>query len=415
MNDGTGTAVVVTSVEDVRAAIGASQGSRGARVWRVIAGFLLVLGLAALGTSIARRRAAAAIPQYQTSPIKLGDVRVTVTATGTLEAITTVEVGTEVSGRLLSVQVDTNDTVEKGRLLATIDPEQLRAAAAESAAQVASAEASIRQANATLLEAAQAAKRATEQAKLGLVSQRDLEAALASEERARASKASALASATLARATLSQARLRLEKTKIVSPITGIVLSRRVQPGQTLTAGFQTPVLFRIAQDLTQLRLNVDIDEADIGRVKEGQEADFTVDAYPDRTFSSRVVSLGNEPRKAQNVVTYQAVLSVENQERLLRPGMTCTANILADTRRNVLLAPNAALRFIPPAPTGPQAPKVVGSNSETAKRNQRVWTLIDNAPVPIHVRAGATDGNVTEVVGDQIQAGTQLVVDVKGE
>jgi HlyD family secretion protein len=406
--------MVATSAEDVRKSIGAGAPSKVARGVRLAAVGALLVGLGFVGVSVAKHRAASAIPAYQTVPVRRGDVRVTVTATGTLEAITTVEVGAEVTGRLLSVLVDTNDKVEKGQLLAVIDPEQLRAATDESAAQVASANAAIQQAKATLLEAGQTATRARAQAREGLISQKELEAALASEERARASAASAVAAASLARATLKQARSRLDKTKIVSPITGIVLSRRVEPGQTVTAGFQTPLLFRLAQDLTKMRLNVDVDEADIGRVKEGQEANFTVEAYPDRTFSSRVLSLRNEPRTSQNVVTYQAVLSVDNEERLLRPGMTCTATILADTRKDVLLVPNAALRFVPPTPGGgPKAPKVVGSNSEIAKGRQRVWTVRANAPLPIPVRAGATDGAVTEVVSDELKVGTALIVDMK--
>jgi HlyD family secretion protein len=224
--------------------------------------------------------------------------------------------------------------------------------------------------------------------------------------------ASAAASATLARATLSQARSRLDKTNIFSPISGIVLSRRVEPGQTVTAGFQTPLLFRLAQDLTQMRLNVDIDEADVGRVNEGQEATFTVEAYPERTFRSRVISLRNEPKASQNVVTYQAVLSVENQERLLRPGMTCTATILAATRKDVLLVPNGALRFSPPASAGGQEPKTVGTNPDPTKR-QRVWVLRANAPAPITVRAGATDGSVTEIVSGDVTPGTEVIVEKK--
>ena len=303
---------------------------------------------------------------YETARATRADVRVTVTATGTLEAITTVEVGAEVTGRLLTVLVDANDTVKKGQLLAEIDPEQLRAAADEARAQVGSAEAAIRQAKATRVESEKAAIRAREQAKQGLMAEKDLEAAEAAAERAEASLASSVASATRSPATLIQALSRLDKTKIISPIDGIVLSRHVEPGQTVTAGFSTPLLFKLAQDLTQMRLNVDVDEADMGRVREGQDASFTVDAYPDRTFSSKVTSLRNEPKTSQNVVTYQGVLSVDNQQRLLRPGMTCTATILADMRKDVLVVPNAALRFAPPVSNAPGTVKEVGVQNKDA-------------------------------------------------
>jgi HlyD family secretion protein len=405
--------VAGTSAEEIKKAIGAGAPSRASRVLRFVIPVVVVAALVALGLTFARGRAAAAGPAYDMAAVSRGDIRVTVTATGTLEAITTVEVGAEVTGKVLSVLVDANDEVKKGQLLAVIDPEQLRAATDESSAQVASAEAAIRTAKATLVESTKAADRAREQAKQGLVSQKDIEAAVAAEERADAAVASAVANATLSRATLIQARSKLDKTKIVSPIDGIVLSRHVEPGQTVTAGFTTPLLFRLAQDLTQMRLNVDVDEADMGRVREGQEASFTVEAYPDRAFSSRVTSLRNEPKTSQNVVTYQGVLSVENQERLLRPGMTCTATILADTRKDVLVVPNAALRFAPPTPGGPATPpKEVGSTKDM-QRKQRVWVLQGTKPVAVPVRAGATDGVVTEIVSGEVTPGMQVIVDMK--
>lgn len=404
-----------TSEEEVRKAIGAGTPSGMRRVARYIALAVALLLVAGLIVRFARRRASASGPVYQTAPATRADVHVTVTATGTLEAITTVDVGAEVTGRMLSVLVDANDAVEKGQLLAVIDPEQLRASTDESSAQVASAEAAIRQARATVIETRQAADRAHEQAKEGIVSVREVEAADAAAARAEAARDSAIASAKLARATLTFAQSRLDKTKIVSPITGIVLSRHVEPGQTVTAGFQTPLLFRLAQDLTQMRLNVDVDEADMGRVREGQPATFTVEAYPERTFSSRVLSLRNEPKTSQNVVTYQGVLSVDNQERVLRPGMTCTATILADLRKDVLVVPNAALRFAPPTPTGPGAgaAKTVGVQNKDALKKQRVWTVVAGKPEPIFVRAGATDGVVTELPGGEIAVGTEVIVDMK--
>lgn len=402
-----------TSEQEVRKAIGAGTPSAMRRVARYIALAVALLLVVALALRIARRRAASSGPVYQTAPATRADVHITVTATGTLEAITTVDVGAEVTGRMLSVLVDANDAVQKGQLLAVIDPEQLRASTDESSAQVASADAAIRQARATVIETRKAADRAHEQAKEGIVSVREVEAADAAAARAEAARDSAIASAKLARATLTFAQSRLDKTKIVSPITGIVLSRHVEPGQTVTAGFQTPLLFRLAQDLTQMRLNIDVDEADMGRVREGQPATFTVEAYPERTFSSRVLSLRNEPKTSQNVVTYQAVLSVDNQERVLRPGMTCTATILADLRKDVLVVPNAALRFAPPTPTGPGAGAAKTVGVQNTLKKQRVWTVVAGKPEPIFVRAGATDGAVTELPGGEIAVGTEVIVDMK--
>jgi HlyD family secretion protein len=336
--------VAGTRSDDVRKVLLTRVGPSTARR----AALLILLGVATLGlvvagTRVVRSRSALhSTPAYATVKATRSDVRVTVTATGTLEAMTTVEVGSEVTGRLLSVLVDANDLVKKGQLLAVIDPEQLRAAVDESTAQVASAEANIRLARATVVETTKAVERARQQSRDGLVSQKDLEAATASAERADATLATSVASAALARATLSQARSKLDKPKIVSAIDGIVLARDVEPGQTVTAGFSKPLLFKLAQDLAHLRLNVEVDEADIARVREGQEASFAVDAYPDRIFPSRVASLRNEPKTSQGVVTYQGVLSVDNEPRLLRPGMTCTATILSDLRRDVLVVPNAA-------------------------------------------------------------------------
>lgn len=351
----------------------------------------------------ARKQARA--PIFETSAIRRGDLNVTVTATGTIQGLNTVEVGAEVSGRIAKVLVDFNDRVEAGQLLAEIDPEQFRAAVEEAKARVVSAEANIRQARATFAEAKAQADRAKTQIEKGLISQRDLEVAEAAAIRAEANLSSAQADATLARAALKSAEFRLERTKIIAPIAGIVLSRLIEPGQTVTAGFQTPVLFKLTENLSRMSLHVYVDEADVGRVKEGQEATFTVDAYPGRDFASKVLSLRNEPRTEQNVVSYEAVLAVDNSELLLRPGMTATATIMADTRKDVLLAPNAALRFVPPQPPVP------GRNQASDAPGKRLWVLREGRPEAIDVEIGPTDGLMTEVSGD-IAEGTEVLTDI---
>jgi HlyD family secretion protein len=403
-----------TTSEDVRKVIGATARPRWKRwVW-IFLGVAAVIGVALLVGRARRGAAARAVPAFELAEAKRGDVKVTVTATGTLQAVTTVEVGAEVTGKVLTVRVDANDTVKKGQILAEIDPEQLRAAVDEASAQVMSANAAIRLAKATKNETALAAERARQQLAEQLISKKELEAAAAAAERAEASLQSASASATVANAGLKSALSRLNKTTILSPIDGIVLSRLVEPGATVTAGFTTPVLFKLAQDLTQMRLNVDIDESDVGRVREGLDATFTVDAYPERTFPSKLYSLRNEPKTTSNVVTYAAVLSVDNAERLLRPGMTCTATVVAETRSNVLVVPNAALRFVPPVKGGPGADtkKTVGVQGDSREK-QRVWILKGITPTAVPVRIGATDGLVTEIVSGDLQPGAQVITDVK--
>jgi HlyD family secretion protein len=360
-------------------------------------------GVGALGVRQYRAHQAALKPRYVHEQVRRGDLTVVVTATGTLEGQNTVEVGAEVTGRVARVHVDYNSRVKRGDLLAEIDPEELEAANLQARAQVAAADASIQQARATLSEAERTLARAQKQRAEGLVADKDLEAAEASALRAKASLASADASAQMARAPLRSQSSRLAKTKVVSPIDGIVLSRSIEPGQTVTAGFQTPVLFKLAEDLGRMELHVYVDEADVGRTREGQSASFTVDAYPERVFPSKVLSLRNEPHEENNVVTYEAVLEVDNRELLLRPGMTATASIQAETRKNVLELPNAALRFSPP-----KLPKEV----KEVPGEKRVWVDKSGELEPVVVRTGLTDGERVELLSSTLAEGAEVVVDI---
>jgi HlyD family secretion protein len=191
-----------------------------------------------------------------------------------------------------------------------------------------------------------------------------------------------------------------------------VLARLIEPGQTVTAGFQTPVLFKLAEDLTRMRLHVLVDEADVGRVTAGQKATFTVEAYPDQTFDSQVESIRYEPTTDQNVVTYEAVLKVDNKKLLLRPGMTATANIVAETKRNVILVPNAALRFAPPLKSSGGPPDKDANKGLNAGAGPRVWVQRGPEPTAISVKPGATDGRYTELVHGDLQPGTKVLTDV---
>lgn len=411
--------------EDVARALGldpTTRTSRGAKkaILRVLAVATIAAVVIGGGKAVLSRRGQGPT-KYITAEVTRGDLRVTVTATGTLAALGAVEVGSEVSGRVQSVFVDYNSPVTKGQVLAEIDPVALRAEQTQAGAQLAASNAAVQTAEATLLETTQALDRAEAQLAKGLVATKDVEAARAASARAKASLASAKANAALSSAQVSSSVWKLGKTKILSPIDGIVLSRSVEPGQTVAASFQTPVLFKLATDLSSLELKVQVDEADVGRVREGLSAEFRVDAYADKVFPSKVKSVRNEPKTSSNVVTYEAVLTVDNAEQLLRPGMTATAVITSELHPNVMLVPNAALRFVPPVPKGPGPP---GGNANAgppitpsptgAKTRKRVYLLDPRGmPAPADLTAGATDGTKTEATETSLAIGTKVVVDLE--
>lgn len=407
--------VTTGSTDDVRAVLGLTRNGARARATRWVAigaGVLSVLLLVLLGRHLLRRSSQGSLPRYATTHPERTDLHVTVTTTGNLRGSSIVSVGAEVTGKVLRVTADYNDQVQKGQLLAELDPEQLRASVDEADAQVLAADANIKTAEATELEARQARARAAEQSAQGLISQKDVESAVAAAARAEASVASAKASARLARATLKNARSRLEKTKIFAPIDGVVLARSVEPGQTVTAGFTTPELFTVAADLRKLSLEVSVDEADVGRVREGLEATFTVDAWPTRIFRSRVVAVHNDPTTSNNVVTYLAVLSVDNADRALRPGMTATATITSETIRDALVVPNAALRFVPPAkPKGGFGPPEPASTVGSTDPQKRIYVLRDGEATAIPVQTGASDGRFTQLLTEALSPHDEVITD----
>lgn len=404
----------VGDVQSVLALDATGRRKRATKTWvRWLVAIVVVAGIVA-AIVVVRRKQAVQGPSYVTQKVAKNELRVTVTTTGNTKSSKTVEIGAEVTGKVLHVDVDFNEHVTKGQLLAELDPEQLRAAADEASAQVLAAAASVKSAEATVLETKQAKARAEEQAAQGLIAKKDLETAIASLARAEASLSNAVANANLARAGEKNARSKLDKTKIVSPIDGVVLSRSVEPGQTVTAGFTTPVLFTVAADLRKLTLEVAIDEADVGRVREGMDASFTVDAYPTRTFPSKVVSVHYDPTTSSNVVTYLAVLSVDNADLLLRPGMTATATVVSEVLSDVLVVPNAALRFLPPvtAPAGfaPGPPQAVASPMVEGDA-KHVYVLRGGKPAMATVKTGASDGRMTEVVSGSLAIGDEVITD----
>jgi HlyD family secretion protein len=367
--------------------------------------------------------------QYKTQVVERGDLTVIATATGTLKPTNSVEVGSELSGTVKSVEVDYNSKVKVGQVLAKLDTSKLEAQIAQAKASLESAKAKVLQAQATVKETrAKLAQlqRVRELSNNKVPSQSELDAAEAAFERAKADEASTKAAVSQAQATLEVNETDLSKSIIRSPINGIVLTRSVEPGQTVAASFTAPVLFTLAEDLTQMELHVNVDEADIGKVQEGQEAAFSVAAYPNRTFEARITQARYGSSTTSGVVTYETVLKVNNSDLSLRPGMTATADITVKKVENAILIPSAALRFTPPVqeektsstglvgsllPRPPRSTSKQGEDVSANKKQQRVWTLTDGQLSAIPVTIGSTDGRMTEVVSGDIKPGMALVVD----
>lgn len=370
-----------------------------------------------------------AAPRYATEAATPGTLVVKVSATGNLQPTNTVDVGSELSGIVEQVYVDDNDEVKKGQVLARLDPSKLQDAVAKSRASLAAAEAQVLQAQATVAEARATLARYQQVSQLSggkVPSRTEMDTAEANLKRAEASVASARASVTQARATLQSDETNLGKASIRSPIHGVVLSREVDPGQTVAASFQAPVLFKLAEDLTKMELQVDVDEADVGQVKAGQRATFGVDAWPGREYTAVITRVGYGAQEAEGVVSYLTVLEVANDDLSLRPGMTGTAEITTLTRENALLVPNAALRFTPTTSEDaekksggsvlgalmPRPPRQAKKVQDTAGGGtQRVWVLRDGQPVAMDVKTGATNGRVTEITGGELKAGMLVITE----
>ncbi|MBN2495454.1 MAG: efflux RND transporter periplasmic adaptor subunit [Deltaproteobacteria bacterium] len=403
-----------------------SSGHRSRRwIWILVT--LAVLGAAF--TFFLRPDARQDMPRYRTEPAELGRLVVKVSATGNLQPTNKVEVSSEQSGIVTEVLVDDNDRVSKGQVLAQLDLSKLKDAVAKSRASLVVAEAQVQQAQATEMEARATLARLREVAELSggkVPSRSEMDTAEANLKRAEANVASARASVTQARANLQSDLTNLGKASIRSPVDGVVLVRSVEPGQTVAAMFQAPVLFTLAEDLAKMELLVDVDEADVGRVKVGQQATFTVDAWPGRKYTGVISRVGLGSEVKDGVVSYPTLIAVENDDISLRPGMTGTAEIITLTHENALLVPNAALRFTPPATDA--APKgrrggLVGKllpgppfrprKTQAPARDDtpRVWVLREGRAVPIEVQTGPSNGQMTEIAGGPIEAGTQVITE----
>jgi HlyD family secretion protein len=430
-----------TSRTDVARTLGVETAASAAPWWRHRRRWLwLVVGVAVVAVGVGRARGGNGTSlRYRTEPALRGELRITVTATGALEPTNQVDVGSEVSGTILQVLVEEDDRVRPGQVLARIDTTKLEAQARQLSAALAAAQSRLLQAQATREEASAQLGRLTraQEASGGtLISQQDLATQSATAKRAEADEASARASVSQAEASLQAARTDIAKAVIRSPIGGIVLTRTAEPGQTVAAAFQAPVLFKIAEDLARMELRVDVDEADVAQVRAGEDATFSVDAYPNRSFRAQIKRVRSASKTTEGVVTYEAVLAVDNSTLELRPGMTATAELTASRVKDALLVPNAALRFTPPAsvasapaeagggslvsrllPRPPGRRTSANGNGSTAHQGgaQRVWTLQGETPVPVAVQIGATDGKRTQVLGGEIAPGLALVVESTGK
>jgi len=404
---------------------GEQQALRRRRWWYLLLAALLI-GLAILVTLYSLSGNGQTL-RYQTSEARRGDLTVTVTATGTLQPVNQVEVGTETSGTVAQVEADFNDRVRAGQVLARLDTAQLQARQRQSEAALELARARVAEAEATLIETSSHLRRAQELLRKGVSSQEDIDTAQAARARAIAALAIARAQVNQAEAQLDADRTALGKALIRSPIDGVVLQRQVEPGQTVAASLQTPVLFVLAENLAQAELHVAVDEADVGQVREGQAAVFSVDAYPQRSFPATISQVRFAPQTVEGVVTYETVLAVDNSDLALRPGMTATADITVQVIGQALLVPNAALRFSPPkakqkasggllANLLPRPPRDTDSKrKELDGSRHKVWALQDGVPVAIPVVLGPSDGKWTQVAEGEVQVGMALLTGVEGK
>ncbi|MBI5525540.1 MAG: efflux RND transporter periplasmic adaptor subunit [Deltaproteobacteria bacterium] len=337
-------------------------------------------------------------PKYRTEKVVKGDITAVVSATGIVNPVRTVLVGTQVSGVIKALNADFNSAVKAGQLVAQIDPATFEAQREQARANVQSARANLEKAEASFADMNRVAARVRDLHSKKFAAQGDLDTAETNLTAAKAAVSAARAAVAQAEAAERVAETNLRYTRIVSPVDGTVIARNVDVGQTVAASFQTPTLFSIAEDLAKMQIDTNVAEADIGRVREGQDVEFRVDAYPDATFSGVVFQVRNAPITVQNVVTYDVVVKVDNSDLRLKPGMTANVSIVVDRRPGVLKVPNAALRFAPP-------------NAEKAK-GPGVYVLEGGKPVRVAVTRGISDGSFTEVAAAELSEGAEVVVEL---
>ena len=339
--------------------------------------------------------------KYRVQKVARGEIVSSVTATGTVNAVTTVLVGTQVSGTIKTLYVDFNSPVKRGQLIAQIDPATFEAQVGQAKANLFSAKANLEKSEATVIDAKRTMERNRELVSENLIAQSDFDTAETNYETAKASRGEAKAQIAQTEAALKFAETNFQYTRIVSPVDGVVISRNVDVGQTVAASFQTPTLFTIAQDLTKMQIDTNVDEADIGKVTVGQNVDFTVDAYSETTFKGSVWQIRNAPIIVQNVVTYDVVIKVDNSELKLKPGMTANVSIIIAIKKKALKIPNVALRFMP-------SEKETG---ESVKKGLGIWIIEKGEPKRIPIVTGISDGNYTELVSGALKEGQEVIIE----
>jgi len=330
-------------------------------------------------------------PRYRTAPVERGEIVATISASGTLNAVTTVQVGSQISGRIKNLYADFNSRVEKGQLIARIDPDTFEAKVNQAKADVDNAKVAVKDAK---------IKRDSRAALFqeGGISQEERDSAQASYDSAAARLEAALAA-------LRAAQVDLDRSYIYAPVNGVVIARNVDVGQTVAASLQAPTLFLIAEDLNKMQVDTNVDEADISRIQVGQQVSFTVDAFPGEVFKGQAVQIRQAPIVQQNVVTYNVVVAVVNPDLKLKPGLTANVRILVDRRANALKIPNAALRFRPPSPDGEPL-----AAQEKTRGPSQIWILDDGRLSGVAVKLGLSDEYFTEVLEGDVKEGQSVVV-----
>jgi HlyD family secretion protein len=368
----------------------------------LIAAAVLLLVIAGVAPSWLASRGKTSLT-YTTAPVELGAVTRMVTATGTVNPVLTIIVGTYVSGVIQELYCDYNTQVKRGQICAKIDPRPYQSVVDQEKANLAVGKAQLEKDKASLTYAKLSYERYARLVKTQAVSQDAVDNAKSAYDQATAQVAFDEATIDQREALLAAAQINLDYTNIVSPVDGTVVSRNVTQGQTVAASFQTPTLFLIATDLTKMQVDTNVSESDVGGLKEGSNASFTVDAFPKRTFEGSVVQVRQSPQTVQNVVTYDVVVSVDNSDLALMPGMTASTRIVIDRRSDVIRVPDQALRYTPGGLAGTLPGKPNG-------KTVQVWILRDGQAIPVSVVLGLDDDSFTEIVGGDLKPGDQVIV-----
>lgn len=340
--------------------------------------------------------------QYETQPIERHTITQVVEASGTINPVNIVSVGSTVSGPISKIYVDYNSMVKKGQLLAEIDPRLSKQTVEQNRAAIASAQANLRDMQANAEMSRKTLRRYQNLYKRNFVPKSELDQAINDYKSDMAKISSARADIAKAQAQCRGAELSLSYTKIVAPVDGMIISREIDVGQAVAASFQAPELFTIAQDLQKMQIEVNVSEADIGKVKEGQDVEYTLDGYPDTTFKGKVTQVRISPTTVSNVVTYSVIVGVDNKDLKLKPGMTANVSIITAKHENVLCVPNFALKFTP----NPEGPKY---------EKQGIWVLIKHHLERIEIATGLSDDSYTEVISPYIKEGDTVIVGIKGK